>query len=816
VSSTSPRWLPVLLLLFVGSGCAALMYELIWLQSLQLVIGSTAVSMGILLATYMGGMCLGAVAVPRVISPKRHPLRVYAALELGIGIIGVAELFLIPLFGRVYLAEVGYGLPGLLLRGVVCGVCLLPPTVLMGATLPIAARWLEATPGGVSWVGLFYSGNTAGAVFGCLLAGFYLLRVYDTVTATVVAVTLNGLVAAPALILAGTGPYIISSDRISSDRRRRVAAVGAPRNWDVYLTIALSGCCALGAEVIWTRLLSLILGATVYTFSIILAVFLLGLGIGSCAAALRSSLLARPRLMLGWCQLLLTLAIAWAAHAIQVLPYGPIHPSPSSSPWVAFQFDLLRAFWAILPAACLWGASFPLSLAAIEWKREDLARPVAGIYAANTIGAIVGALATTLWLIPAFGTQRVQQLLIALSATAAFLLLIPLAWLSRPDARRIGRLSMLASSAGLAVLLALRVAPIPGLTIAYGRYVVSQSGDAQVLYAGEGINSSVAVTRLPDGTLNFHVSGRVEASNLLTDMRLQRMLAHLPALLHPNPRSVLVVGLGAGVTAGSFVPYPEVTRIVIAEIEPLIPTLISQYFAGYNFNVVHDPRVEVIYDDGRHYISTTREKFDIITTDPIHPWVKGSAALYTKEYFELLAEHLNPGGMITQWVPLYESTTDVVKSEIATFFEVFPNGTVWGNVSAEGTGYDVVLLGQSEARSIELDGMQQRLAGHAAAARSLLRVRFGSAIDLLATYAGRPSDLAPWLAHAELNRDANLRLQYLAGMQLNSHQRQQIYDEILAFRSFPADLFVGADESKETLRKRLLHPVLSEHPAATE
>ena len=261
-------------------------------------------------------------------------------------------------------------------------------------------------------------------------------------------------------------------------------------------------------------------------------------------------------------------------------------------------------------------------MAAITWKKGDSARSVAGIYAANTIGAIVGALATTLWLVPAIGTQRIEQVLIALSAMSGFFTLIPLAWSLRPRAQRLGRLTMLAAAAALAVLLAANVAPIAGLTIAYGRYVATQSAGADVIYAGEGINSSVAVTKFLDGTLNFHVSGRVEASNLLTDMRLQRMRAHLPALAHPNPQSVLVVGLGAGVTAGSFVAYPEIKRIVIAEIEPLIPTVVSRYFGGYNFNVVRDPRVDVVYDDGRHYVMTTREPFDIITTDPIHPSVK--------------------------------------------------------------------------------------------------------------------------------------------------------------------------------------------------
>ena len=202
----------MLLLLFLASGCAALIFEVTWLQLLQLVIGSSAVSVGVLLATYMGGMCLGALAAPALFSTARHPLRVYAALELAIGVIGVVELFAIPLAGRVYSAQIGYGLPGFLLRGLVCGVCVLPPTVLMGATLPVVARWLGATPKGVSRVGLLYSANTAGAVLGCLLAGFYLLRVHDMATATLVAAALDGVVAATALALSILEPHGTPSD----------------------------------------------------------------------------------------------------------------------------------------------------------------------------------------------------------------------------------------------------------------------------------------------------------------------------------------------------------------------------------------------------------------------------------------------------------------------------------------------------------------------------------------------------------------------------------------------------------------------------
>ena len=210
----------------------------------------------------------------------------------------------------------------------------------------------------------------------------------------------------------------------------------------------------------------------------------------------------------------------------------------------------------------------------------------------------------------------------------------------------------------------------------------------KILYTGEGINSSIAISQWNDGAIQFHVSGKVEASTEPYDMRLQRMLGHLPALVHADPKSVLIVGFGAGVTAGSFVPHPTISHIVICEMEPLIPPTATKYFSKENYNVMNDPRTRIYYDDARHYVLTTQEKFDIITSDPIHPWVKGSATLYSKEYFELVKQHLNPGGVVTQWVPLYESDLDTVKSELATFFDVFPNGSVWAN-ERNGGGYDV-------------------------------------------------------------------------------------------------------------------------------
>jgi spermidine synthase len=798
VSTSSPRrLLPLLLLLFAASGCSALIYEIVWFQLLQLVIGSSAVSLAVLLGIYMGGMCLGSISLPRLISPRIHPLRVYAALELALGIIGVAVLFGMPYVGDVYTSMAGSGLWAITGRGLVCAACLLPPTVLMGATLPAIARWMESTPQGISWLGFFYAGNIVGAVLGCWLAGFYLLRVYDTATATYTAATLNGAVGLLSLALAAFTPYAAPAANLGP----ATAATGRG-SWSVYVAIAISGASALAAEVIWTRDLSLMIGATVYTFSIILAVFLVGLGIGSSVGSLLARSSPRPKMLLGCCQLLLVAAIAWTAYTISSsLPYWPINPYLSKGPWITFQLDLARTIWAILPATCLWGASFPLALAALASGQQDQGRLVGGLYAANTVGAILGATGASLFLIQWLGTQKTQQLLIGLSAAAGLLLILPYArafGTSGAAGRRAvglasaGTLLLAACIVGPALFLGWTVPELPWELVAFGRSLPSYENDRAMLYMGEGLNSSVAVTESASGLRFFHISGKVEASTDSQDMQLQRMLGHIPALFHARPRSALVVGFGAGVTAGSFLVHPEVEEVVICELEPLVPRFVAPYFAKENYGVAEDSRVEIIYDDARHYVLTTPRKFDIITSDPIHPWVKGSATLYTKEYFELCKRRLNPGGLITQWVPLYESDLSVVKSEIATFFDVFPNGTLWSN-NESCQGYDMVMLGQAEPLTIDADRLQDRLsrADHAAALQSLEDVGFKTVVGLLATYGGQASDLRPWLENTELNRDRNLRLQYLAGLRLNMNRSGAIFNEMIRYRKFPEKILVG-------------------------
>src|SRR5437879_554634 len=326
----------ILLLLLAGSGCAALIYEIVWFLLLQLMIGSSAVSLGLLLAAYMGGLCVGSAVLPRLLSARWNPLRVYACLELGVGAFGSAILFGLPFIGRVF-AGATPGMAALVARGAVSAVCLVPPTLLMGASFPAIARWVEGTSKPIAWMGALYSANVAGAVVGCVVAGFYLLRVYDMAVATYVAVAVNVSVG----LISLASPYgrgrrdsqqadapgegvksrqiLKPSPFVEASPYRARASRPLPKGegrWLIYIVIALSGATALGAEVVWTRLLSLLLGATVYTFSIILAVFLIGLWAGSGAGSYMARRLPHPAMALAGCQIGLAVTVGWTAYTL--------------------------------------------------------------------------------------------------------------------------------------------------------------------------------------------------------------------------------------------------------------------------------------------------------------------------------------------------------------------------------------------------------------------------------------------------------------------------------------------------------------------
>jgi spermidine synthase len=462
----------------------------------------------------------------------------------------------------------------------------------------------------------------------------------------------------------------------------------------------------------------------------------------------------------------------------------------------------MRAIWVMLPGAMLWGASFPLALAGVATPGQDSARLVGGVYAANTVGAIVGALITSLGMVGTVGSQITQQALIGVAAMSGLLMLMPVTGEKRSPLTSTP--VVVIGIALIAGLLARSVPPLPGILVAYGRYAATWVGQNEIVYVGEGVTASVAVSRTPSGVLNYHNAGKVQASSEPQDMRLQRMLGHITTLVPKTPTKVLVIGCGAGVTAGAVSIDPMVKDQTIAEIEPLVPRVVSTHFAEHNFNVVANPKVKVHLDDARHYLLTTNEKFDAITSDPLDPWVKGAATLYTREFFQVVKSHLNPGGVVTLFVQLYESTDSAVKSEIATFLEAFPNGAVFAN-TVNGQGYDLVLFGQLEAGKINVDTVQARLddPANAAVAQSLREIGIFSAVDLFGTYAGRQSDMKNWLSDAIINTDRNLKLQYLAGLGLNLYQSDAIYKAMIREVKYPDELFEGSEETLRALRAKV-------------
>jgi spermidine synthase len=791
----------VLMGLFAASGCAALIYEIVWFHLLRLVIGASALSLGILLASFMGGMFLGSVLLPRVVPSRWHPLRVYAAIEVGIGTLGLLMPLLVPAARAVYFGFVGYGSIGVALRAGVTGWMLLPPTALMGATLPAAARMYSDTQEGLTGLALLYGANTAGAVAGCLLTGFYILPQWDIVVATAVAAGLNFVIGATALWLART--------KVHRGDGTQSAAPTSGTPWSaraVYGVAALSGMTALGAQVVWTRLLALLFGATTYTFAIILGVFLGGLGIGSAIAA---SAIRRgdPGGLLAAGQFGLVAALAYAGTMIaKVIPYtSTLRVVPIGTLHV---LHTVYCALVILPATILWGMSFPLAMAAAGSGRGDTGRSSGNVYAANTIGAILGALGASFVSIPLWGTRVSQQVLVAIAAASAALMYASVYRSGEVESKRGSspvHPAVIGAVALVTAIVAIRMVPaLPPLFQANGRYIWLYNVKDAIPYLAEGAASTVAVRETENHLRFFHVAGKVEASTDAADMRTERLLGHLSALAHPEPASVLVVGLGAGVTAGAFVVHPEVKRIVICEIEPRVVEA-AGYFSPENHRVLSDPRVQVIHDDARHFLATTRETFDVITSDPIHPWVRGNSVLFSREYYAIVKQRLRPGGLATQWIPLYETNETAIKIQMRTFMEAFPNGSVWNTQGGRG-GYDVVVLGQGGPTHIDVAGAQQRIDRNPELMKSLSDVRLGSAIDVFASYGVGAADLTAWFADTPANRDFSLKLEYISGLASDLQRADEIYASMTRSRTYRKDMFIAPPAVEALLKSRLDFP----------
>jgi spermidine synthase len=753
------------LILFALSGAAALVYEVVWTRLLTLQIGHGVDAASTVLAAFMGGLAAGAAAGGRVgqrLSPP-SALKTYAVLEAGIAIVAVVLPFslfaLQPLLAAVY--QDGHG--GLAFGALRLGSSLLLlslPAAAMGATFPIASRWMVRTASSASVdAGGLYAANTLGAAGGAIGAGFWLLPAVGLTGATAAGVALNLAAAAGAWRLASR-PTADTAPAAGEPRRPgRAAKLASARTtgrpWLAAAALGITGLSSLALQVVWTRLLASILGPTTYAFSSVVAVFVLGIAGGAAVGARLSGRLRHPALALGLCVSVsgaLALAAASGVDAT-LLAIGRLVATPG----VTFQTVLLREVLLtaalLLPMALAFGAAFPFAVAVASRNTDTMVSDLGLVYAVNTVGAIAGALLSGFVLIPALGLYDTIRAVAGLAALGGAAL--PLVT-GLPRSRQV--LSTMVAGGVVAGLWLVPSWDPRLLSSGAYKYAPALHGldletsltAGELLYYREGSTATVAVRRLA-GATSMAIDGKVDASDA-ADMLTQRLLGHVPLLLHPRPKSTAILGLGSGVTLGSALTHP-LDRAVVLEISPEVVEA-SRFFDADNHGALKDPRTRLVVGDGRTHLLLSDERYDVIVSEPSNPWMAGIASLFTREFFELARARLEPGGVLCQWAHTYDISDADLRSIVATFLSVFPDGTLWLVGDA-----DVLLVGSTGPVDDRLAGIGEAWA-RPGVAEDLASVGADGPFAILSLFVGEGSALQGWASGAAIQSDNLTRLEF--------------------------------------------------------
>lgn len=718
-ASGCPR--AALLAFATASGVAALIYQVVWMRRLVLIYGSTTLATSTVLVTFLGGLAIGAWLWGKM--ADRHPawgVALFALVEAATGAYGLVSMWLFRAIEAVYVrlpqgagGAVGPGLGAQLLLS---AVVIVPAAVLMGGTVPLLARGVgrrSASPSEPA--GALYGWNTVGAAAGAALATYGLLPAIGLRGAVALAAVGNVIVGASALLLDAAdrrrsgviwgrrtrpgGGYSAGGESVEeTDPTRLVAVLQA---------MGLSGLAAIIYEVGWARVLALLVGSSVYAFGALVVILLAGLGIGSAIYGRRRSDADGHLRALGILELLIAIAAVLSLVTVPALPEIVVRLHPAVRD--AFGLQILEhlgiaASLALVPALLL-GATFPAVVGSLGGSQR-LGRTIGRAYGANTIGAVLGAYLAGFVLIPAVGLRAtiVVGVLANLLAGAMALLL----------ARRAGAGRVTVALAAAAAVVVLVAAPawrreslVAGGVLAapHHRSVARLRAEAaarRLLLYQDGISATLSVEQA--GTYRvLRINGRTNASTLPADMVVQVLPAHLPMLWHPEPRRVFIVGLGSGITAGAIARHP-VERIDIAELEPAGPRA-ARLFDAENRRVLSDRRVRVFAADARARLQAASDRYDVIISIPSHLSVAGTAALFTREFYETARARLDADGMFVQWVQKAGLAPQAFRLIVATFQRSFPHVTVW---SAGPT--HALLLGSRAPQRWNLDRLQSRMA----------------------------------------------------------------------------------------------------------
>lgn len=719
------------------AGAAALVYEVLWVRLVTVELGHTAPAVASVLTAFMAGLAAGGWLGGRA-ADRRSPagaLRLYAALELCAGAAALASR---PLLSAAGSWAVSAGVAGLSPASqaasafVIAVAVLFVPSALLGASLPLLVR--AAKPEGKPDAPLarVYGVNTLGAVLGCLAGGLWLLPAVGLKTALAWAAGADAAAAALAWVASR------AADALAPKPAPRLRAVP----WPPLLLLLATGAAAMACETAWTRALALLVGSTTYAFSAVLAIILVGLAAGSVAYGLR-----RNESSSGLARLLLILSglVAAGLAAYDRLPWllvtatGGRHPVLS-----AFAFSALLAG----PPALLMGAVLPWAAALAAPARERLGRAVGALYAANTAGAIAGSCAAGLFLLPVLGWRGTLCAAALVYAAAAAALLH-------------GRARALALLPAALALFGARGNPrleASGMFL-YAPYYASGSGFAEftedlsrdrVIFHETGRNATATVLESPHGERFLRVNGKTDASEG-GDMATQLLLGYLPRLWGPEaPRSALVVGLGAGLTAAALADDAGLERLDVVEIEPAVARA-ARLFSRSNRAVLDDPRLRLVLADARQFLAAPGPRYDLIVSEPSNPWIAGVAYLFTKEAFALSRDRLSPGGVACQWFHSYHMRLEDFRLIARTFVSVFPHAALLSNGEA-----DYFLLGSLEPLAPDFRRFQSAFGGGRRVGQDMARMARG--LDepftlLTGTFVLGDADLRRWAGPGPLHED---------------------------------------------------------------
>ena len=769
---------------FTLSGAAGLIYEVLWMRMLGLVFGATTVAISVVLTAFMGGLALGSSIGGKVAARFRNALRVYGAIEIAIGVCAICLPLIFRIADGLDAAIWRTMHPGSplfsLLRFVVVSAVLLIPTMLMGATLPILVSAVrQFGDSRAVTISRLYGLNLLGAIMGTIIAGFFFLPAFGIRLTIWIAATTNMVIGAAAVLFSRQlhSPDISSdsqSFRVDTQAGVLVPATNAPAFW--FLCAFCSGLVTIGMQIIWSRLLTMIIGSSTYAFALVLALFLLGLALGAWVVSLavtRDS--NRLRRVVFLVQLFTVVALFMSLRITSAVPGALVS--------IGFRFDVnswaallglqaLAAMILILVPATLMGMIMPIVL---TWAGQSsasgssVARIVGQAYALNTLGAIAGAIATTFVLIPMTSSKFAAFCMAAISlgvATAAYQSRRP-TWdrtLVRGLSIGIAAVSMIAM---LVVWPRLNLSELSvGAYDSYIRVLAKARGgtpddqrsngpdDHRLLMYAEGRTATVSVRR-DWGITSVAINGRTNASDA-DDMPTQVMLGQLGVLTAPRLDHGLIVGFATGVTAGSVLQSP-IKSLEGVEIEPAAIAS-SSFFEHVNNHPLQDSRLRMIVDDARTYLRVNPTPYDLIVSEPSHPWVPGVANLFTREFFTLGRNRLRDDGVFVQWLQIYQLSTENLRSVLATFHQVFPHVAVF-RIGGSAKGKDLILLGSRQP--IRLDLINERMKD-ARVAADLKRVGLANSTDVISWFVCDESRLDSALNGAVINTDDNMHVETVA------------------------------------------------------